>query len=151
MPLHNEIKLLPGDDLIIECQYSSLDRSTITFGGKTTQDEMCMAFVFVYPRPKLTVCYSAHADSDSISWLQHAYQNKYVSGDIEKAFATGKTQLITWHNNDGAEQWYNKHWSAESKYQMICNQKDGEMVDVGHLFAGNYDEYPQEDICSKKD
>eukprot|EP01083_Nonionella_stella_P051760 137432_1 len=131
MPLHNEIKLLPGDDLIIECQYSSLDRSTITFGGKTTQDEMCMAFVFVYPRPKLT--------------------NKYVSGDIEKAFATGKTQLITWHNNDGAEQWYNKHWSAESKYQMICNQKDGEMVDVGHLFAGNYDEYPQEDICSKKD
>ncbi|CAG9832084.1 unnamed protein product [Diabrotica balteata] len=56
--LSQDIPILPGDGLITECTYSTLNRSKPTLGGYSTQDEMCLAFVLHYPRTQLAGCYS---------------------------------------------------------------------------------------------
>lgn len=50
--------VLPGDTLVTECTYSTAGREKPTFGGYSTKDEMCMAFVVYYPRTELAACYS---------------------------------------------------------------------------------------------
>ncbi|GCB76722.1 hypothetical protein scyTo_0019186, partial [Scyliorhinus torazame] len=47
-----------GDVLITECTYNTENRSTITWGGLGTTDEMCLAFMWYYPRNEFTGCNS---------------------------------------------------------------------------------------------
>lgn len=56
--LTHEIKVLPGDSLITECTYSTLERKKPTLGGYATSEEMCLAFVLHYPKTELAGCYS---------------------------------------------------------------------------------------------
>ncbi len=57
-PPSGERLVLPGDELLVECDYSTSHRRRITFGGLSTQEEMCLAFVIYYPRVKLADCRS---------------------------------------------------------------------------------------------
>lgn len=50
--------ILPGDGLITECSYSTVNRDKPTLGGYSTSEEMCLAFVLHYPRTELAGCYS---------------------------------------------------------------------------------------------
>lgn len=53
------MKILPGDDLIVECSYNSYDKSKVTLGGFDSQQEMCQAILIYYPRQDhLTSCHS---------------------------------------------------------------------------------------------
>ncbi|XP_075413534.1 putative DBH-like monooxygenase protein 2 [Tenrec ecaudatus] len=45
-----------GDDLLVECHYQTLDRDTLTFGGPSTINEMCLIFLFYYPRNNISSC-----------------------------------------------------------------------------------------------
>lgn len=55
----NSVRVLPGDDLMVECSYNSLDKSKLTLGGFETQQEVCQATLIYYPRQeKLTMCQS---------------------------------------------------------------------------------------------
>lgn len=56
--LGREVTILPGDGLITECTYSTMDRPRPTLAGYSTSDEMCLAFVLHYPRSDLATCYS---------------------------------------------------------------------------------------------
>lgn len=53
-----EVKVLPGDALVTECSYYTKNRKKPTFGGYSTKQEMCLAFVLHYPRTELAGCYS---------------------------------------------------------------------------------------------
>ncbi|XP_051007499.1 DBH-like monooxygenase protein 2 [Acomys russatus] len=46
----------PGDELLIECNYQTLDRDGMTFGGPSTINEMCLVFLFYYPRINISSC-----------------------------------------------------------------------------------------------
>nr|XP_053650331.1 DBH-like monooxygenase protein 1 [Cherax quadricarinatus] len=50
--------ILPGDHLIGECTYNSRERSSITLGGFKTRDEMCLSYLFYWPRVDLSLCHS---------------------------------------------------------------------------------------------
>ncbi|CAL4062052.1 unnamed protein product, partial [Meganyctiphanes norvegica] len=56
--LKEEMTILPGDTLMVECTYNSSSRQKPTFGGVTTLDEMCMAFLTYYPRQNFSRCES---------------------------------------------------------------------------------------------
>ncbi|KAB0792970.1 hypothetical protein PPYR_12590 [Photinus pyralis] len=56
--LSHEVRILPGDGLITECTYSTINRKLPTLGGYSTREEMCLAFVLHYPRTQLAGCYS---------------------------------------------------------------------------------------------
>ena len=51
--LSQETVILPGDELMVECEYNTIDRSKATFGGLETTDEMCLVFLVVYPKPQM--------------------------------------------------------------------------------------------------
>uniref|UniRef100_A0A8C0MN52 DOMON domain-containing protein n=1 Tax=Canis lupus familiaris TaxID=9615 RepID=A0A8C0MN52_CANLF len=54
LPYRVEIK--PGDELLVECHYQTLDRDSLTFGGPSTINEMCLIFLFYYPRNNISSC-----------------------------------------------------------------------------------------------
>jgi hypothetical protein len=56
--LRHEVKIMPGDELIVECVYNTRDRNRPTFGGYAAYQEMCLAFIVHYPRTHLAACYS---------------------------------------------------------------------------------------------
>lgn len=90
--LSQDIPILPGDGLITECTYSTLNRSKPTLGGYTTLDEMCLAFVLHYPRTRLAGCYS-------IPPVKYFFENLGIKefygkdmGEIEKAILEGSSE-----------------------------------------------------------
>ena len=57
-PYHNDLYSPQGDHLIAQCVYNSEGRSTITLGGLTTREEMCLVFALYYPRIDMSLCHS---------------------------------------------------------------------------------------------
>ncbi|XP_040166788.1 MOXD1 homolog 2-like [Anopheles arabiensis] len=52
-------RVLPGDSLVAECIYDSSSRKSITLGGMTTREEICLILTLYYPRQReLTSCHS---------------------------------------------------------------------------------------------
>ncbi|XP_039548937.1 DBH-like monooxygenase protein 2 homolog [Pimephales promelas] len=47
-----------GDKLLVECTYNTETRTTLTWGGLSTSEEMCLAFLFYYPAMNLSACAS---------------------------------------------------------------------------------------------
>ncbi|XP_068207395.1 MOXD1 homolog 2-like [Palaemon carinicauda] len=66
--LTNPRTVLPGDHLIGECTYNSRERTTITLGGFKTRDEMCLSFLFYWPKVDLSFCHS----KPSLNTVLHA-------------------------------------------------------------------------------
>lgn len=57
--LDESVKVLPGDDLMVECAYNSYDKTKLTLGGFEPQQEICQAMLIYYPRQdKLASCQS---------------------------------------------------------------------------------------------
>ena len=56
-----ETTVYRGDQLLLECDYSTKSRKAPTFGGLSTREEMCLAFVLYYPRSALADCRSLPA------------------------------------------------------------------------------------------
>ncbi|XP_050995493.1 DBH-like monooxygenase protein 2 homolog [Labeo rohita] len=67
-----------GDKLLVECTYNTENRNTLTWGGLSTSNEMCLAFLLYYPAMNLSGCLSfpditslvyAMGATDIDSWL----------------------------------------------------------------------------------
>ncbi|XP_073788581.1 DBH-like monooxygenase protein 2 homolog isoform X1 [Danio rerio] len=56
-----------GDKLLVECTYNTENRNTLTQGGLSTSDEMCLAFLFYYPAMNLSGCESLPHFSSLVS------------------------------------------------------------------------------------
>lgn len=54
----NARKIMSGDALVVDCTYDSTQRSTVTYGGLATTDEMCLSFIVYYPKMGLDLCES---------------------------------------------------------------------------------------------
>ncbi|CAH1132464.1 unnamed protein product [Ceutorhynchus assimilis] len=57
--LKKPVKVLPGHVLITRCDYSTMNRKNMTFGGFSISDEMCVNYIHYYPRAPLEVCKSS--------------------------------------------------------------------------------------------
>ncbi|XP_077992069.1 DBH-like monooxygenase protein 1 homolog [Glandiceps talaboti] len=45
-----------GDELVTQCMYNTKGRSGVTYGGLGTKEEMCLHFMYYYPRKTLSNC-----------------------------------------------------------------------------------------------
>lgn len=61
--LTNQVQVLPGDSLTVECTYDSTSRTTPTFGGFPTHDEMCIAYPIYYPRSSIINCVATASEA----------------------------------------------------------------------------------------
>ncbi|CAL8093006.1 unnamed protein product [Orchesella dallaii] len=67
--LKNEIKILPGDELMAECEYETVDNNRIVLGGLSSKQEMCQTFFMYYPRIDLMQCTSQYEFHDFFKGL----------------------------------------------------------------------------------
>ncbi|KAM9779549.1 DBH-like monooxygenase protein 2 homolog isoform 2-T3 [Syngnathus typhle] len=63
----------PGDVIVVECSYSTSNRTKPTKMGFATTDEMCLAFLLYYPKIEIVTC---------ISWPN-------ISSDLNQQFPSG--------------------------------------------------------------
>ncbi|XP_068199465.1 DBH-like monooxygenase protein 2 homolog [Antennarius striatus] len=47
-----------GDEILVECVYSTVNRTKVTKQGLGSYDEMCLAFLFYYPAINISACLS---------------------------------------------------------------------------------------------
>lgn len=86
--LEKEVKVLPGDELVTECIYGTLDRTKPTLGGYAASQEMCLAFVVHYPRTPLAACYSMTPVKDLFKTLGVNNFRGVTMDYLEKLFLT---------------------------------------------------------------
>ncbi|XP_073529316.1 DBH-like monooxygenase protein 1 isoform X1 [Phyllobates terribilis] len=67
--LEEERIILPGDHLITECQYNTKGRSTMTWGGLSTRDEMCLSYLIYYPKIDLARCESIPEMKEQLQFI----------------------------------------------------------------------------------
>ncbi|XP_056385762.1 DBH-like monooxygenase protein 2 isoform X2 [Hyla sarda] len=56
--LPREVTVKMGDQIVVECTSSTMDREGNTYGGPSTLNEMCIGFVFYYPAIPVASCWS---------------------------------------------------------------------------------------------
>ncbi|GFO49022.1 DBH-like monooxygenase protein 1 [Plakobranchus ocellatus] len=56
--LNTERIIKKGDSLLVECEYDSTQRTTVTHGGLSSRQEMCESFLMYYPRSQHSYCAS---------------------------------------------------------------------------------------------
>ncbi|XP_076182197.1 MOXD1 homolog 1-like [Ptiloglossa arizonensis] len=93
--LEKEVKILPGDELVAECVYGTLDRTKPTLGGYAASQEMCLAFVVHYPRTPLATCYSMTPVEDLFKTLGVDGFKGVTMDHLEKLFLTTRTDATT--------------------------------------------------------
>ena len=54
------LEVLPGDELKMTCQYSSMNRNYTTKHGPGGNDEMCYGFITYYPKEARDSCFATH-------------------------------------------------------------------------------------------
>nr|XP_033504698.1 DBH-like monooxygenase protein 2 homolog isoform X2 [Epinephelus lanceolatus] len=118
----------PGDEIAVECTYSTIDRTKVTTMGLATTDEMCLAFLLYYPAIPISTCVShPNTSSDRLSivpptsdpddiaaqemFLKSVKQMQLVSDDdVNFAFSGDgivremmKTPTVTCQNNSASK------------------------------------------------
>ncbi|KAI4499302.1 hypothetical protein M0802_005562 [Mischocyttarus mexicanus] len=86
--LKKEVKILPGDELVAECVYRTMDRANPTLGGYAATQEMCLVFVLHYPRTPLAACYSMTPVKDFFQILAVNRFKGVTMDHLEKLFLT---------------------------------------------------------------
>jgi hypothetical protein len=103
-----------GDSIILECYYQTMDKSNWTYGGEATTDEMCMMFLYVYPKPYTRYCASSFIKQDVDKWFNDSISKGYLNQDI-------------WYYNtsmEGAIEHYQSLWYNYTLRLQICNGQD---------------------------
>lgn len=57
--LRHDAVIKKGDRLVIDCVYDTTNRDYITFGGLSSDNEMCLGFLWYYPKSSLQTCTSS--------------------------------------------------------------------------------------------
>lgn len=65
--LPRERKVMPGDQLTVECTYQTKD--TAVTGGLSSKEEMCQAWFFYWPKQKLRGCGSVQDETEHMKLL----------------------------------------------------------------------------------
>ncbi|XP_044024444.1 DBH-like monooxygenase protein 2 homolog isoform X2 [Siniperca chuatsi] len=129
-----------GDEIVVECTYSTINRTGTTKMGLATTDEMCLAFLFYYPAIKITTCIS-HPETMNPS-VNTSYQMTTSDQDgIAEYESLLKTlpqlQLIfdedKWHDS-GDDEDTDCHMSEQQRVKQTLHFLDCELS-RNHTFA----------------
>ncbi|VDI67128.1 Hypothetical predicted protein [Mytilus galloprovincialis] len=102
--LKEERKVKRGDSFMVECTYDSSKKNKSTTGGMSTGEEMCISYIYYYPRTNMSFCLASPLYDQ-------------ISKDSEKAFE----QLKDWNWNDKHIRQQFQQLVNNSTYNTICN------------------------------
>ena len=154
----NETVILPGDDLILECNYSTTSKSAFIAAGESTGEEMCMVFMMVYPKPVINRCNSQHKQAKVEAFWNDANSNGYTNANYTTANANSYTTGITWTNdNANAVQFYDDYWKTSDLIQPNCKDHsdnnvlsgvNAQQINVSSLLPGAYTAFVEDSTCA---
>jgi len=152
--LKEEAQILPGDELILDCYYNSSARSTWTYGGPATTEEMCWVFVTYYPALQWYGAGSWKTEAALSAWMSDAQQAGFLSGnatDIQTGFDDGSLRwddLVYSSDKDGAQEFFNRlydaNYSAYNAANEVCST--GDMSDNVSFIAPAMEPVPNVDF-----
>jgi len=124
--LENEIEFNSGDYVIAECYYRTINKTNFTFGGESTTQEMCLSFLYVYPKPKLRICVTEFLDSELETWKSIAVEKGYLN------------ESIYYYNSNlnGAIEYYEDLWTNDNystRIQACMNGDQGMLIDNPYI------------------
>ncbi|KAK3088535.1 hypothetical protein FSP39_020262 [Pinctada imbricata] len=111
--LNNRRSLQSGDSIVVECKYDSTGRVNVTRskyhfkGGLSTRDEMCLSFLYYYPRMDVEMCESLPI-----------YDN--INGDYRKVAQI--LDSMDFHNKTVVNMYLDKLNS--SRYTALCRGRN---------------------------
>ncbi|XP_062515118.1 DBH-like monooxygenase protein 1 homolog [Corticium candelabrum] len=141
--LQNEVKILPGDDVQVFCDYDTTGRPKVTFGGEGTLDEMCLGFLLVYPRPSLIYCLSQPLSQTFFDYVTAAAHKGYyvepanISSDPQTALGQRLPAIynMDFRSEDAYTLWDQQYRSSKQR-EVRCRSGSHH-----NLLAGQTDEY----------
>ncbi|XP_075227699.1 tyramine beta hydroxylase [Lycorma delicatula] len=120
--LKRPTRVLPGDALVTTCTYNTMNRDNITLGGFAITDEMCVNYIYYYPKTDLEVCKSSISDQSLASYFK-------IMNKLEKQKTRDDLGIS---DNYKAIEWSPlrvevlDYLYKESPIYMQCNQSNGE-------------------------
>ncbi|XP_011406131.1 PREDICTED: DBH-like monooxygenase protein 1 homolog [Amphimedon queenslandica] len=99
----NEVVIRPGDGIMLTCTYNSENRDTITFGGQSTYEEMCLSFLNYYPRMGITDCYSSAHPPSFVEYLSRHYNQSEIAEFVSNPSKSKFDEIfnnITWTHEE---------------------------------------------------
>jgi len=117
--------ILPGDGLIMDCYFDSTARDYATYGGESTQEEMCIGGVMYYPTVGSVGGFTAKTEQAFENWLRDAQNGGFIDGNITQAFNEWNFDILEFNSElDGAEEFYSRLWdptySNYSEHYQYC-------------------------------
>ncbi|XP_044866279.1 DBH-like monooxygenase protein 2 [Mauremys mutica] len=91
--LKEVITIKVGDEILVECNFQTLDRTEITFGGPSTLNEMCLAFLFYYPRNNISSC-MGYPDIQQIAYALGQEASDAMEGMIAMNYVEWNNETI---------------------------------------------------------
>ncbi|XP_003389081.1 PREDICTED: DBH-like monooxygenase protein 1 [Amphimedon queenslandica] len=93
---------------MLTCTYNSENRNTVTLGGESTYEEMCLSFLNYYPRMGMTDCYSLSYPQSFRQFLSRHYSQSEIAGIFSNSPENGLTRSevdeifnnITWTHEE---------------------------------------------------
>lgn len=136
-----EIVILPTDQITVECTYDSTKKDKVTFGGISTEEEMCLAFLLYYPKI-----------------------NRYASQSIPRFSTINKLLNTSLTNMRSVYSLWNYDWNQvnvshvadelrNSEHDSHCYFGDGEKDAITSLisYPKDFQPYVPADSTCKKD
>ncbi|OWA50095.1 DBH-like monooxygenase protein 1-like protein [Hypsibius exemplaris] len=99
-PLIPNRKFLPGDRIIVECNFTTINDTKPVYGGEGTMEEMCLIFLSYYPKSDLSICGSQFQIKPYLKALGMTPDMLIANGGFPKARLAVAAQLFN-NLNDG--------------------------------------------------
>ena len=130
--------------MLTECYYDSRSRDEITLAGEATTEEMCLAFLMVYPAPNVATCESAkfnaynanNGENPRIKWLNEANSRGYVvdpgTMKVLNMSKPGAIELYNQYTIDTSNTYY------ETAVRCLGSHSNNKLypVDISPFFSG---------------
>ncbi|XP_069506524.1 putative DBH-like monooxygenase protein 2 isoform X2 [Ambystoma mexicanum] len=108
-----------GDRLQVECTYNTTTRTSITYSGLSTMEEMCLGFLYYYPRNNIAQCLS-FPDETALALSYNISEPSIFSFFRNVSWSEQNIQLLQKRTKEAVQQsWvipFNGNSSATSAY-----------------------------------
>ncbi|CAH8656547.1 unnamed protein product [Schistosoma intercalatum] len=126
--LDQQIQIKPGDTLITTCTYDTSQKNQVIFGGIGINNEMCVNYVFYYPKIDLELCKSEVSIESLNIFLNTLDENEHQQNYNS---LVNRVNNITWKqkNVDQLKRFY-----ENAPIEMHCNSSSGTRIKNSKIY-----------------
>ncbi|XP_033732845.1 DBH-like monooxygenase protein 1 [Pecten maximus] len=103
--LKHERKLKKGDSIEVDCDFDSSSRTSLTLGGLSTYEEMCLSFLLYYPRMDVEACWSVPlyqtVHNDTHLAQEQMYKWDWSKPEVRRKFDVVMNETLYRHSSFG--------------------------------------------------